>query len=133
MCVLPSGRILTYRGLRFERVAELDDDDKVVGYSTQLRFSRGHGRVKLWHGLACENVVQATAADVLRGTLRRLDGFDVRLHTHDDIVLEADEDDAERVAYELREIMQHGFPWSEGLPLLSEETIAPYYTKWRES
>ena len=25
--------------------------------------------------------------------------------------------------------MRRGFDWSEGLPLMSEETISPYYTK----
>jgi hypothetical protein len=25
--------------------------------------------------------------------------------------------------------MQEGFDWSDGLPLMSEETISPYYTK----
>jgi hypothetical protein len=29
----------------------------------------------------------------------------------------------------LRKVMQQGFDWSEGLPLMSEETIAYYYSK----
>jgi hypothetical protein len=37
----------------------------------ELMFSRDMGRMKLWPGLLCENVTQATAADILRGTLVR--------------------------------------------------------------
>ena len=130
--ILPSLRLLTYRAIRYERVADLDEDDKVVGYSTHLRFARGHGRVKLWHGMLCENAVQAVAADVLRGTLRRLEesgAFDVRLHTHDEVLLECPLEAAEHVKTELRHVMQQGFDWSQGLPLMSEETVAYYYSK----
>jgi len=130
--ILPSLRLLTYRDIRYERVADLDEDDKVVGYSTHLRFARGHGRVKLWHGMLCENAVQAVAADVLRGTLRRLEesgAFDVRLHTHDEVLLECPIEAAEHVKAELRHVMQQGFDWSQGLPLMSEETVAYYYSK----
>ena len=132
VCVLPSGRLLTYRAIRRDRVEELDDDDKPTGRtSIQLRFSRGHGRVKLWRGMLCENIVQAVAADVLRGTLRRLvqHALDVRAHTHDEIILECPAHEADEVAAQLRGFMRKGFDWSEGLPLMSEETQAYYYTK----
>ena len=131
-CQLPSGRFLTYRNLRYERVEEKDDDGQTLRTVRQLRFSRGHGRVKLWRGMLCENVVQAVAADVLRGTLRRLEesgAFAVRLHTHDEILLECPAGNAHRVARDLCGYMQIGFDWSEGLPLMSEETLGYYYSK----
>jgi DNA polymerase len=137
---LPSGRLLTYRGLRWEQLDVLDDDDQPTGEKTlELTYGRGHARVKLWAGILVENATQACAADFLRGTLVRLieHKFDVRLHTHDEIVLEARAADARQVAAKLRAIMQQGFDWSEGLPLMSEETIAYGYTKhagsyWQE-
>lgn len=131
LCLLPSGRCLTYRDIRREVVDELDDDDEVIGQSVQLRFARGYGRVKFWPGMAAENVVQAVAADVLRGTLVRLEdrGFRVRIQTHDEILVETEEADAEACREALRMQMQRGFEWSEGLPLMSAETISPYYTK----
>jgi len=131
LAVLPSGRCLTYRDIRYERVADLDDDDQVIGYSTQLRFARGHVRIKLWAGQLCENVVQAVAADILRGTLRRLEdvGYCVRAHTHDECLLETPISHAEATAAQLREIMCRGFAWSEGLPIQSEETIGYFYSK----
>jgi DNA polymerase len=135
LCRLPSGRCLTYRNIYKERVEVLDDDDNVIGHKTELRFSRGYGRVTMWHGMACENVVQAVAADCLRGTLRKLEGdvrrvvVDVRLHTHDEILCEVEDNLSEVARVMLRDIMREGFEWSEGLPLMSNETIAPYYTK----
>jgi DNA polymerase len=132
ICVLPSLRVLTYRAIRYDRVEELDEDDQPTGqFSTKLRFSRGYGRVNLWHGMFCENIVQAVAADCLRGTLVRLEeeGFYTRLHTHDEVVVECNESNAKYIARRLREVMQRGFDWSDGLPLMSEETISPYYTK----
>jgi DNA polymerase len=113
-------------------VDELDDDDKVIGRSSQLRFSKGYGRSKIWHGTLCENVVQATAADILRGTLARLEKTDlnVRLHSHDECLIDVPEDQVESAKSMLRGIMREGFDWSEGLPLMSEETIQPYYSKF---
>jgi DNA polymerase I-like protein with 3'-5' exonuclease and polymerase domains len=134
-CELPSGRLLTYAKLRHEEVDILDDDDEVIGREVQLRFSRGFGRAKLWRGLAAENIVQATAADVLRGTLLRLEAdpslkwMPVRLHTHDEILVECDEARAPGAALVLRREMQRGFDWSDGLPINSDETIARFYTK----
>jgi len=130
-CQLPSGRFLTYRNLRYERVEEKDDDGQTLRTVRQLRFSRGHGRVKLWRGMLCENVVQAVAADVLRGTLRRLvdAGHCVRLQTHDEVLLETPAHHAAKTERLLRATMQRGFDWSEGLPLMSEETLGYYYSK----
>ena len=129
---LPSGRLLTYRAWRWEQVAVKDDDDKPTGeYKTELTYGRGHGRMKLWKGILVENATQAVAADILRGTLVRLqdDGFHTRLHTHDEVLVEVEESDADYAARTLRATMRQGFDWSEGLPLMSEESIAPYYTK----
>lgn len=130
--VLPSLRMLTYRRMRWDNIDVLDDDDKPTGEKKlELMCARGYGRIKIWPGLFVENVTQACAADILRGTLRRLvDGkYDVRLHTHDEVLLEAQEDTAQYVSASLRRIMQEGFSWSAGLPIMSEETISPYYTK----
>jgi DNA polymerase len=130
VCQLPSGRLLTYRDIRYERVADLDEEGEPTGTSSVLlRFSKGHGRAKIWHGTLCENVVQAVAADILRGTLVRLHNMPVRLHTHDEVLVEVPAADADYAARTLRAIMRQGFDWSAGLPIMSDEQIAPYYTK----
>jgi len=128
---LPSGRFLTYRALRREMVDVKDDEGRVVDRKMEMTFARGYGRQKIWPGMFSENVTQAVAADFLRGTLVRLEdaGHNVRLHTHDEILLEEAAEHAAVAARGLRLVMQQGFSWSKGLPLMSEETIAYYYTK----
>jgi DNA polymerase len=138
-CELPSTRALVYRAIKYERVAELDDNGELAGYVTQLRFSRSHGRTHIWRGLLCENVVQAVAADCLRETLRRLEEEyeylpgRVRAHSHDEIITECSFDNAELMVTRLREVMQRGFAWSKGLPLMSDETEGYYYSKHPEA
>jgi DNA polymerase bacteriophage-type len=131
LMILPSGRVLTYRALRWEMIEEKDDDDQVVGHKKALTYGRAHGRAQLWKGIFVENATQAVAADILRGTLRRLidDGYDVRIHTHDECLLETHESYAVQTALELRKVMRQGFEWTEGLPIMSEEIVSPYYTK----
>jgi HK97 family phage portal protein len=86
-------------------------------------------RARLWHGLACENIVQAVANDLLRDALRRLDaaGQRVILHVHDEIVLEAD--DVEAAAAQLEAVMVAPPAWAAGLPLAAEVNIRERYGK----
>jgi len=140
LCRLPSGRMLTYRAIRWERVDILDEaTDEIVGVETQLRFARGYGRVKFWAGMACENVVQGAAADLLRGIIRRLvegptsNWLRVVGHTHDEIITEVPVDRAAEGREILHAEMVRGFDWAPGLPLAAEETTAYFYSKAKAS
>ena len=88
-------------------------------------------RARLWPGLACENVTQAAAADVLRAALRVLDalGVGVVLHCHDEILLESPEQAAEAGRRILMETMQRAPEWAAGLPLKAEAKIMLRYGK----
>src|SRR4029077_10111008 len=71
---LPSGRLLTYPRPRWRDVDVLDRAGKPTGEKrSELSFRRAHGRAKLWPGVFCENAVQATAADLLRATVTRIE------------------------------------------------------------
>jgi DNA polymerase len=138
ICILPSGRCLTYRNIREDLVDVLDDNDQVIGRKREMRFSRDMSRVKLWPGLACENVVQAAAADLLRGTLVRLSDDEyswmpVALHTHDEVLVEPAERDAHAAAARLQELMERGFSWTGGLPIAADTTIGRWYSKSKGS
>lgn len=135
LCQLPSGRFLTYRRIRWEMVDIKDDDDVVTDVERQLRFSRDMGRVKFWPGLACENIIQATAADLLRAALVRLnDGpLPVRLHTHDEILVEVPESDVNVARILLRAEMERGQEWTEGLPIKADITVCRWYSKSKTS
>jgi DNA polymerase I-like protein with 3'-5' exonuclease and polymerase domains len=77
--------------------------------------------------LACENVTQATAHDLLREALRRLDN--VVLTVHDEIVQEINSDEAEEARQNLISVMCTPPFWAKGLPLDVEATIMSRYGK----
>ena len=87
------------------------------------------GRPLIVHN--CENVTQATAHDILRGSLRRMDteNIEVVAHIHDEIVAECDEGDAERISARMFEIMVEPPAWAAGLPLGAEGAIMARYGK----
>ncbi len=119
--MLPSGRVLCYPFARFEgeHLTYCKAAWKPAADATEWP------RARLWSGLACENVTQAAAHDILRGALRQLD--DVVLHVHDEIVIETDEPD--RAKAELERMMTTPPAWAEGLPLAVEAKIMQRYGK----
>jgi DNA polymerase len=118
---LPSGRILCYP------YAKLEEDG--ISYAKAAWKpavdAREWPRARLWRGLACENVTQAAANDVLRHALRAVEPLGVVLHVHDEIVIETDQ--PEIVTEQLRKAMCTPPPWAQGLPLNAEiQTMARY-------
>ena len=133
---LPSGRLLTYPRPRWRDADILDQDGKPTGEKRpELSFRRAHGRAKLWHGTLCENAVQATAADILRLTVTRIEAkaalafMPIRMTTHDEIAVEVEEARAAEARALLRAEMLTLPDWAAGLPLQSEESVCHYYTK----
>jgi DNA polymerase len=88
-------------------------------------------RARLWKGLACENITQAVANDLLRYTLRVLDGLGLPavLHVHDEIVLEVPERDADAARDNLISVMTTPPDWARGLPLNAEVSTMTRYGK----
>ena len=84
-------------------------------------------RARLWRGVACENVTQATANDILRWALRKAQ--DVVLHVHDEIVLEVPLAAAAEAAQNLRSVMNTPPPWAQGIPLACEVKTMTRYQK----
>ena len=125
---LPSGRVLCYPFARFN-----DEGDLTYAKASwkPAADAKEWPRARLWKGLACENITQAVANDLLRHSLRRLDaeGWDVVLHVHDEVVLEVPEADAERAAARLVEIMCQPPAWAKGLPLNAEVATMVRYGK----
>ena len=119
---LPSGRVLCYPNAKFE-------EDGSITYSKAswkpAADAKEWPRGRLWRGLACENVTQATAHDLLREALRRLP--DVVLHVHDEIVMESDRPEEAKAL--LEEVMTTPPAWAEGLPLDVEASIMERYGK----
>jgi DNA polymerase len=119
--MLPSGRVLCYPFAKFEgeHLTYAKASWKPAADATEWP------RARLWGGLACENVTQASAHDILRAALRQCDG--VVAHVHDEIVIETAE--PERVRAELERIMVTPPDWAVGLPLAVEVKVTTRYSK----
>jgi len=120
---LPSGRVLCYPNAKF-------DEEGNVTYTKAAWKPAADAtewpRARLWRGLACENVVQATANDILRYALRQLDG--VIAHVHDEIVVECPESQAEQISAHIHKIMCTPPAWASGLPLAAEGVTTRRYS-----
>jgi DNA polymerase len=125
--MLPSGRVLNYPFARLEEdgVSYLKAAWKPAADATEWP------RARLWRGLACENITQATANDLLRESLRELDrrGLSTVLHVHDEIVLECPEDAADATVATLRSVMCTAPAWAEGFPLKADVKVMKRYGK----
>jgi DNA polymerase len=108
---LPSGRVLCYP------FAKLEADGITYAKSAwkPAADAKEWPRARLWKGLACENITQAVANDLLRHSLRQLD--DVILHVHDEIVVECETEQTEQVIKEMEEVMCTPPDWAKGIPL----------------
>jgi DNA polymerase len=118
---LPSGRILCYPFARFEG----DEITYVKAAWKPAADAKEWPRARLWRGLACENITQAIAHDLLRHSLRQTDS--AVLHVHDEIVLEVDNPDI--AVPELNRIMCTAPDWAQGLPLKAGIKIMSRYGK----
>ncbi len=120
---LPSGRVLCYPNAKF-------DDEGNVTYTKAAwkpaADAKEWPRARLWRGLACENVVQATAHDLLRYAMRQLP--ETVAHVHDEIVVECPADQAESVSRRVHEVMCTAPGWAAGLPLAAEGTTTTRYS-----
>ena len=120
---LPSGRVLCYPNAKF-------DEEGNVTYTKAAwkpaADAKEWPRARLWRGLAVENVTQAAAHDILRHSLRQLDG--VVLHVHDEIVVECPADEAEATAALIHRVMCEPPEWATGLPLAAEGVTTTRYS-----
>jgi DNA polymerase len=124
---LPSGRVLCYPFARLEE----DGVTYLKAAWKPAADAKEWPRARLWKGLACENITQATANDLLRHSLRALEaeGLGVVLHVHDEIVIECVNEVAEHVAERLHDVMCSAPAWAKGFPLNAEVKIMERYGK----
>lgn len=122
---LPSGRELIYPS---PRVGENRFGGESITFMG-LGLNRKWGRIETYGGKLVENIVQATARDVLAHSMATLEaaGYPTVMHVHDEVITE--------VPYgrgsvdELCALMSRGPKWSKGLPLAAEGFESTYYKK----
>ena len=119
---LPSGRKLAYVK---PKIGENQFGGESVTYE-------GVGSTKKWERLESygpkfvENIVQATARDILCYAMRTLKDYSVVMHIHDELVIEAD---PETSLQDICELMGKTPPWANGLKLRADGYICDFYMK----
>lgn len=122
---LPSGRVLSYVRPRMTVNRFGSESVSYEGVGTNRKWTR----IESYGAKFCENIVQATARDVLAEAMLRLErkGFDIVCHIHDEVVLEVPEGTSS--VEEVNEIMAVCPEWCEGLPLKAAGFESPFYKK----
>ena len=122
--VLPSGRKLVY----------VKPKMGVNRYGSESVTYEGVGEQKKWLRLESygpkfvENIVQATARDILVEAMRRLEaaGYPIVMHVHDEAVIEAPADSS---LEDICAIMGQTPAWAEGLLLRADGYVCDFYQK----
>ena len=122
---LPSGRVLSYVRPRMTVNRFGSESVSYEGVGTNRKWTR----IESYGAKFCENIVQATARDVLAEAMLRLEkqGFDIVCHIHDEVVLEVSEGTSS--VEEVNEIMAVCPDWCAGLPLKAAGFESPFYKK----
>lgn len=127
--LLPSGRSLWYRRVRWEGWRVVDEVTGLTQRKEGYRFDSPQGyRTGTYGGKLAENVTQAIARDVLAVGLCNLHQAKLRVvgHVHDEVMVEtSDPADVTRVA----ELMCLMPKWAEGLPLAAAGFFTERYRK----
>ena len=119
-CRLPSGRLLTYHRPRLSPSTRWDDQLELSfeGWNSNPKMGPyGWIRMQTYGGRLTENVVQATARDIMAYSVPKLEraGYPVVLRIHDEIVTEVPEGFG--AIEELEKIMGDVPDWAEGWPV----------------
>lgn len=122
---LPSGRELIYPS---PRVGENRFGGESITFMG-LGLNRKWGRIETYGGKLVENIVQATARDVLAHSMATLEeaGYPTVMHVHDEVITEVPYGHGS--VEELCALMSRGPKWSKGLPLAAEGFESTYYKK----
>ncbi|HAR6188261.1 TPA: DNA polymerase [Staphylococcus pseudintermedius] len=125
MIEIPSGRSLAYPKAR---ISENDWGAPVVEYMG-LDINRKWAKLKTYGGKLVENIVQATARDLLAVSMLRLDnaGFNIVGHVHDEVIIEIPQNS--NGLAKIEKIMSKPVKWAEGLNLNSDGFTSPFYMK----
>lgn len=120
---LPSGRILSYPHVGFSVHGE-------ITYMGQDQYTRKWQALKTYGGKFFENLVQATAADLLWAAIPKAEaaGYPVILRVHDELLTEPLDDARFNVAG-LAKLMTDTPKWAAGLPVAAAGFEAKRYRK----
>jgi DNA polymerase bacteriophage-type len=123
---LPSGRRLSYLK---PRLVPNKFGGKTLTYEGMDQTTKKWGTQETYGGKIVENIVQATARDVLADAMLRLNKalYTIVMHVHDETVMDMP---ARRGSTEeVNRIMGEPIGWAKGLPLKAESYETMFYKK----
>ena len=117
---LPSGRWLTYFDMK------LDEKGTLEYYGSDVT---GWSKMRTYSGRLVENIVQATARDLLAACLLKLEAFGYKIvfHVHDEIITETDP--TEEALKIQEQLMTSNNGWDEGIYHPAPGFQSKYYLK----
>lgn len=130
LITLPSGRTICYP--RTEIGIETNDgwrgDHEIIEYEGLDQKTKKWGKLRTYGGKLTENIVQATARDILGCVILRAEqrGLNVVFHIHDEIIVEATKDQTLPM---VEALFSEPIPWCKDLPLKGAGYTTPYYLK----
>lgn len=130
LITLPSGRTICYPRARIgtENGDGWRGDHEVIEYEGLNQTTKKWETSRTYGGKLTENIVQATARDILGVVLLRArrDGLPVVFHVHDEIIVEAPVD---RTLAHVEALFCEPIDWCRDLPLKGAGYSTPYYLK----
>jgi len=122
--VLPSGRRLVYVKPKMGLNRFGNESVTYEGVGTQKKWMR----LESYGPKFVENIVQATARDILAEAMLRLDasGYKIVMHIHDEAVIEAPADTS---LEDICKVMGEPPSWAKGLLLRADGYICDFYKK----
>lgn len=121
--LLPSGRYLAYVK---PRVEFNDYGYKTITYEGTDSESHKWERLKTYGAKLVENIVQATARDILCFALNNLRSYSIVMHIHDEVVIEANPHISLETVCEQMNVTPE---WAKGLLLRADGYTTPFYRK----
>ena len=116
---LPSGRALAY--IR-PRISDINGDITYEGIGNTKKWER----IDSYGPKFVENIVQATARDILCNSIHNLKAYDIVMHIHDEVVIEASLDTK---LEEVTSLMSKSPSWASDLLLRADGYECNFYQK----
>ena len=130
---IPSGRKLFYRGARIGRkyMGASRNPSDVILYQGVIQATHQWGEVDTYGGKLTENIVQATARDLLAASMLRMEehGYKPVCHIHDECLVEVPKENAKEHYDKMVSLMEMTPTWAEDIPLRADGYTTPFYLK----
>lgn len=125
---LPSGHILYYWE---PKIGENRFGGESLTYMNINQKTKKWQREDTYGGKLVENIVQATARDLLGYNMLKLHnlGYNIVMHVHDEVILEHEKVSASEEFPKVISLLSEQVPWAKGLPMAADGYITDFYKK----